>query len=167
MRIALRHKQSHLTLDVQIEGNTFHVGIDGTEHTVQLIYRDDVTLVLALDGQQYRCDVACAGRDRLIAIRGEIYHFVPESGGPAAHVVTTVTVPEITAPVPGRVLEVLVAPGDHVMAGDGLVVLDAMKMENRVLAEAAATVSEVRVTAGDMVDGAQVLVVLQYDEPAR
>ena len=54
-------------------------------------------------------------------------------------------------------------PGDHVAAGDTLLILEAMKMETRLTAEAAASVAEVRVAAGDMVDGGQVLVVLTYD----
>jgi len=65
--------------------------------------------------------------------------------------------------MPGKVLEVLVQPGDRVEIGDGLLILEAMKMENRLIAEAAATVAEVKVAAGDMVEGGRVLVVLTYD----
>jgi len=71
-------------------------------------------------------------------------------------------VPEVTAPMPGRVLEVLVQPGAHVAAGDGLVIMEAMKMENGLVAEAAGTVGEVQVAVGDMVDAGQVLIVLSY-----
>ncbi|MCX6097574.1 MAG: acetyl-CoA carboxylase biotin carboxyl carrier protein subunit [Caldiserica bacterium] len=49
------------------------------------------------------------------------------------------------------------------MAGDGLVILEAMKMENRLVAEAARSVAEVCISSGDMVDGSQVLIVLAYD----
>jgi glutaconyl-CoA/methylmalonyl-CoA decarboxylase subunit gamma len=59
----------------------------------------------------------------------------------------------IKSPMPGRVVKVLVAKGDAVAAGGGLVVLEAMKMENEVKAKVAGTVAEVHVTAGATVEG--------------
>jgi biotin carboxyl carrier protein len=64
--------------------------------------------------------------------------------------------------MPGKVLQVFVRPGDVIASGDPLLILEAMKMENRLTADAAATVQEVRVAPGAMVDGGQVLVVLDY-----
>jgi len=63
-----------------------------------------------------------------------------------------------TSPMPGAVLEVRVAAGDHVEAGATLVVVEAMKMEHPVRALAAGTVDAVHVAAGDAVDaGAELL----------
>jgi biotin carboxyl carrier protein len=56
------------------------------------------------------------------------------------------------SPMPGRVVKVLVVEGDAVQAGQGLVVLEAMKMENEVRARAAGTVAEVHVLAGTAVE---------------
>ena len=58
---------------------------------------------------------------------------------------------EIQAPMPGLVLRVLVAPGDAVEAGQGVVVLEAMKMENELTAPAAGTVAAVHAAPGDAV----------------
>ena len=66
----------------------------------------------------------------------------------------------IKSPMPGRVVKVLVAKGDSVSAGQGLVVLEAMKMENEVRARAGGTVAEVHVTAGAAVEGNAKLVTL-------
>jgi propionyl-CoA carboxylase alpha chain len=66
-----------------------------------------------------------------------------------------------TAPVPGRIVAVQVAPGDGVIEGQVLVVLEAMKMEHSIRAASASTVAEVRVQVGDQVDARQVLVVLE------
>ena len=63
-------------------------------------------------------------------------------------------------PVPGTVTMVQVAPGDQVSAGDCLVVLEAMKMEHRILADADGVVAEVRVAVGESVDAHTVVVVL-------
>ncbi len=59
----------------------------------------------------------------------------------------------VRSPMPGRVVKVLVTEGDSVEAGQGLVVLEAMKMENEVRARAAGTVGEVHVVAGSTVEG--------------
>ena len=59
----------------------------------------------------------------------------------------------IKSPMPGRVVKVLVAKGDSVSAGQGLIVLEAMKMENEVRARGAAKVVEVHVAPGAAVEG--------------
>jgi glutaconyl-CoA/methylmalonyl-CoA decarboxylase subunit gamma len=66
----------------------------------------------------------------------------------------------IKSPMPGRVVKVLVAKGDAVQVGHGLVVLEAMKMENEVRAKVAGTVAEVHVIAGATVEGNAKLVTL-------
>ena len=58
---------------------------------------------------------------------------------------------EVTAPMPGLVLRVLVEPGQAVEAGQGVAVLEAMKMENELTAPAAGTVAAVHAAAGDAV----------------
>jgi propionyl-CoA carboxylase alpha chain len=63
-----------------------------------------------------------------------------------------------TAPVPGRVVAVNVVPGDSVVAGQVLVVMEAMKMEHKITAAANATIAEVRCAVGNQVDARQVLV---------
>jgi 3-methylcrotonyl-CoA carboxylase alpha subunit len=166
MRIGLRHKQHHIALDVHPDAGTYRVTVDGTEHVAAAHYLDEATLVLVVDGRRYRVDLARAGAERWVAIGGEVYTFVPESGA-APHGVALLAPPEIIAPMPGKVLQVLVQPGDQVVPGDGLLILEAMKMENRLVAEAAGTVREVRIVAGDMVEGGQVLVVLAYDTEAQ
>jgi biotin carboxyl carrier protein len=66
----------------------------------------------------------------------------------------------VKSPMPGRVVKVLVAKGDSVTVGQGLVVLEAMKMENEVRARAAGTVAEVHVASGAAVEGNAKLVTL-------
>ncbi|HEX3620737.1 MAG TPA: biotin carboxylase N-terminal domain-containing protein [Acidimicrobiales bacterium] len=67
----------------------------------------------------------------------------------------------VTAPMQGTIIEVLVAVGDTVVAGQAVCVLEAMKMENQVDAERAGTVTEVRVAAGDNVGAGDVLAVVE------
>jgi 3-methylcrotonyl-CoA carboxylase alpha subunit len=162
MRIQLRYKQSHLLVEAHSEGAAYRVNVDGEEHVVEAHILDDTNVVLVVDGQRHRVAMTRDGRERQVAVKGEVYTFSAESGT-ATESVASVASPEVTAPMPGKVLQVLVRPGDPVESGDGLLLLEAMKMESRLTAEAAGTVAEVRVAAGDMVVGGQVLVVLSYD----
>ena len=68
-----------------------------------------------------------------------------------------------STPVPGTVTVVEVAPGDRVTAGQTLVVLEAMKMEHRITADADGVVTEVLVEPGQSVDAHQVVAVLEAD----
>jgi propionyl-CoA carboxylase alpha chain len=67
------------------------------------------------------------------------------------------------APMPGGVVRVAVSMGDAVVAGQLLVVLEAMKMEHAVHAAAAGTVASVTVAEGDQVETGRVLVVIEAD----
>jgi biotin carboxyl carrier protein len=66
-----------------------------------------------------------------------------------------------TTPVPGTVTHVAVAVGDEVEAGAALVVLEAMKMEHTIRADAAGTVTEIHVSVGQSVDAHTVVATLE------
>jgi biotin carboxyl carrier protein len=66
----------------------------------------------------------------------------------------------VVAPMPGRVVKLLVSTGEQVAARQGLVVVEAMKMENELRAPRAGTVTEVAVAAGASVDAGTLLVVV-------
>lgn len=67
----------------------------------------------------------------------------------------------VVSPMPGNILKVHVAPGQNVKEGDILVILEAMKMENEIVAPKAGKVSQVLVYAGSRVDTDAPLVVIR------
>jgi biotin carboxyl carrier protein len=67
----------------------------------------------------------------------------------------------VTAPMPGKVVRVLVKPGDAVVARQGVVVVEAMKMENELRSPRAGTVAEVKAVEGTSVDAGAALVVIE------
>ena len=67
----------------------------------------------------------------------------------------------IKAPMPGMVLKILVSPGQQINKGDGLVILEAMKMENILKATTAATVKAIRVNERTAVEKGAVLIELE------
>ena len=119
--------------------------LDGRSHEVALEPHAGGT-ALYVDGQLVRTTPGDAarrfGRDRSGT----------GANGPA----------RIVAPMPGRVVKVLVKPGDQVAARQPLVVVEAMKMENELRAPGPGTVAEVTVAPGASVEANAVLVVMTY-----
>ena len=83
----------------------------------------------------------------------------PAAAAPAAPVVTGAG-EAVNAPMPGNILKVNVTAGQAVKAGTVLVVLEAMKMENEIMAPKAGTVTQVLVSKGSTVDTGAPLVVI-------
>lgn len=112
----------------------------------------------------YRCvRTACAGEETIAV--GARQHRVAVSDprslrgrrrGPGAANGTL----QIKASMPGRIARVLVEPGQTVTAQQGIVVIEAMKMQNELKTARDGRVAEVRVAAGDKVASGQVLAVI-------
>jgi biotin carboxyl carrier protein len=76
--------------------------------------------------------------------------------GPAHHASQ-----QVRAPMPGKIVRVLVSAGESVQEGQGLVVVEAMKMQNEMKSLVAGRVTEVRAQAGATVKAGEVLVVIE------
>ncbi|MEO8601279.1 MAG: biotin/lipoyl-containing protein [bacterium] len=123
---------------------------------------DACTVLIVIEGRQHLAHVIRIGDATHVWIAGQVYILTPNTAADATHA-GALAPPQIVAPMPGKILQVLVQPGDKVGEGDGLAIVEAMKMEHRITAAAAATVRAVHVVAGQMVDGGVVLVELDYD----
>lgn len=67
---------------------------------------------------------------------------------------------KVEAPMPGNILDVKVKAGDRVKEGDIIVILEAMKMENEILAPCGGTVADIRVQKGSSVDSGALIAVI-------
>jgi len=117
----------------------------------------DGTWVLMVDNQRVRGQVVADGDMRYLHVDGktltltavdERVHRRKQSGSAG----------DLTAQMPGQVVDVLVSAGDAVTAGQTLVILEAMKMEIRVSAPTDGSVQGVFVTQGDVIERGQKLV---------
>jgi acetyl-CoA/propionyl-CoA carboxylase biotin carboxyl carrier protein len=115
-----------------------------------------------VDGRRYQVkvwvpDVAPVA----VAVAGAARPTRPRpSAGSAGHSGGGAGSGQVTVPMQGTIVKVLVAVGDAVEVGQAVTVLEAMKMENNIVAEAAGTVTEVRVKPGDAVGAGDVVVVI-------
>jgi biotin carboxyl carrier protein len=70
----------------------------------------------------------------------------------------------ITASMPGRVVKILVEPGDKVQQGQGVLILEAMKMENEIKAPKDGVVSSISVREGESVESGAMMAEISDDE---
>ena len=122
----------------------YSILIGGVSHVADVVDRDGACVV-EVDGEQYE-----------INVEEQTRHIIRTRGGAGAGAGSRT----LTAPLPGKISRVAVQPGDAVGAGDILLVIEAMKMENEFRAAAAGTVAEVRVAAGQAVNAGDVLIVM-------
>lgn len=88
--------------------------------------------------------------------RGEAYSDEEQSGAASKEEAGT-----ITAPMPGKLISLKVKVGDKVQASTLVAILEAMKMENEILAGVTGTVKEIKARAGEAVEGGKVLMVIE------
>jgi biotin carboxyl carrier protein len=149
----------------------FTVTIKGNSRTVDASWIDADTLSL-IDGdvaREIRLHERSGDNALGVEIRGVLYEAVlfPGDANRGQSVSTTrsgqtppdrVSTVSIKAPMPGRVVRVLVAVGDHVGARQPVVVVEAMKMENELRSPRDGTVKQILVTPGTAVEAGAVLV---------
>lgn len=152
------------TRDIEVQGD--RVLVDGTPHTASLRAVPGTPLrILELDGTTALLPVEGAGKGRwTIHSGGEAHHFevLDErtahirslvGAGVAAHGPA-----QVKAPMPGLVVRVLVRSGQSVTEGEGLLVLEAMKMENELKSAGPGTVDRILVSAGQAVEKGALLI---------
>jgi biotin carboxyl carrier protein len=158
----------------------FRVTVDGEAHVLDVAETGEfglslLEIVLSSDGRTPEEDTAArsrelqvvpgAARDQLlvtlggrlavVTVNGRRRHRTMD-GGVHGHGDVS-----ITAPMPGRVVRLLAAPGDEVLARQGIVVVEAMKMENELRAPRAGRVKEIAVSPGTSVEAGRILAVIE------
>ncbi len=119
-------------------------------------------------------------KNYIVTVNGNTYDVTVQEGGNISSIVSStkaVTVPKVTnsvsntnqgaqgnikveAPMAGKILDVKTSVGKNVKKGDVLVILEAMKMENEIVAPQDGVVASINVTSGDLVEISKVLVTL-------
>jgi biotin carboxyl carrier protein len=166
----------------------FSVHVDGTRFTVEIEEAPAGRVQVRLDGEplavdsrlgageagslligatSYAVDVMEEGGELRVVVDGDAFQVrVDPALGPrrAGDAAGAERGQRLVAPMPGRVMAVLVEVGQQVEPGAGLVVLEAMKMENEFRATAAGVVTELPVTPGQAVNAGDLLAVIAPDE---
>ena len=163
MELVVKQSGRERTVLVEESAGGFRVTVDGTSYDVDVAQAGPTVRSLLIDGVQTEVGLhrmkggnyEVTGPDGLqsvevldpLTLLAEKAH---DAGGGA-------TANQVVAYMPGRVVDLLVAEGDQVEAGQGVLVLEAMKMENEIQAERSGIIERFLVTNGQAVEGGDVL----------
>lgn len=167
MRWVVRGSTSSQEVEVERSADGFEVTIDGNRHSVDMICLDGAVASLRFpaDGRSFHITYQHDhNRHWRVGVGDREFHFEvltpveaidvtasAEADGPSA----------LEAPIPGKVVAVNAVVGDEVEAGQALVVLEAMKMENELISEQGGRIAAIHASPGDTVEAGTVLVELE------
>ncbi|MGE0547282.1 MAG: biotin/lipoyl-containing protein [Kofleriaceae bacterium] len=157
-----------VVVDGPLPDGRFRVTIDGSERLVDGRAVHPGTWSLVLDGRNFVVDLDRRGKSDgsiaasvgssnvMLTVEDALHKRLASAASPRA----AARGESIRAPIAGKVVKVFVAPGDQVTPGTAVIVLEAMKMENELVAERGGTVAAVTKTAGQAVDTGDLLIEL-------
>lgn len=164
MQLVSRVGEKTETITVERHQGQYIVEIGGVRHEVDTRALGPWVLSLLVCGQSHEVavfrqgdghyKVDWRGRSFAVELVDPLTHLAESARGDVGKLGKRT----VKAYMPGRVVEVRVQPGDRVEAGQPLVVLEAMKMQNEIQAESGGVVSRLFVTAGEAVEGGDPLV---------
>ena len=126
---------------VEVAANTFSVLINGESYEVRIAPKPDGTLIVSTSTEEFVCEVADPR-----AWRGRRHGTVEAEGRQ-----------QISAPMPGKVVRVLVNEGNPVEVGQGIIVVEAMKMQNEIRSPKSGRVEKILVKEGQAVNAGDIL----------
>jgi biotin carboxyl carrier protein len=152
-------------IELEREAAGWRVTLDGQPVVVDVVEIAPNTLSILLNGQSIEIMVTPSPGDKLNLQTGS-QEFIAEVidprtwGGRRHGNVEAEGRQQIVAPMPGKVVRLLVQAGDHVEAGQGLLVVEAMKMQNEIRSPKSGTVERVLAREGQPVNAGEVLCVV-------
>ncbi|HXG50855.1 MAG TPA: biotin/lipoyl-containing protein [candidate division Zixibacteria bacterium] len=162
-------KLADQTYTVEIEEigkSVYRIAVDGNEFLVDGKKTGRTNYSLIVDNRSFEVEVDNTEDEYRVLVDGRTYrvHLVDERRvrlGDSQSGIQPQGRQQVSVPMPGKVIAVLVGEGEAVEKGQGLVIVEAMKMENEVRSPIAGEIKEIRVKAGDTVEAGAVLVVVE------
>lgn len=163
----LRGQKEHAPIDVEPLGDRrFAVTFNGKRHEIDALTLDHGAVSMIVDGESYGMEFEEVGDEVHVLARGQIVRIdvaderrLRMRAASAAFSVEGKQI--ITAPMPGKLVKVLVKVGDEVKEGQGLVVVEAMKMENELKSPKAGKVTELFAQEGSAVENNAKLIAVE------
>jgi biotin carboxyl carrier protein len=156
-------RERAVVVDGPLADGRFRIAIDGAEQLVDARALRPGTWSLVIAGKSYVVDLdhrrtgiaaSVGASEAMLQVEDAMHRRLASAAGTRS----TARGEAIRAPIAGKVVKVLVAVGDQVAPGSAVIVLEAMKMENELIAERGGTVSAIHKAAGQAVDTGDPLV---------
>jgi len=168
MQLDIQERDRRYRVDCQRDGDFHRFTLEDEEgKRCRIEAQDATTILLRLDGRLVRARYARKDQDLWVQIGAVISRFRIVEEGDEDEAVAGGGSPVVRAPMPGKVLAVLVEEGQSVELGQPVIRVEAMKMEVELPAQVAGTVETIHAAAGEMVDPEAPLVTLTPAEPSE
>ena len=156
-------KEARITVE-EVGVARYKVTIDGQEHLVDAHQVQSSVWSVLYGADSFEVDVQGREEDHEVLISGDCYKFSLMNEQRKALLRTAgkggAGKAMVTSPMPGKVVKILVAAGEEVTADQGVIVVEAMKMENELKSAVTGKVKEIFVKEGEVVEsGAKLLFV--------
>jgi biotin carboxyl carrier protein len=159
--------ERNYTVEIEeIDKSVYRISVDGNEFMVDGKKTGRTNFSLIVDNRSFEIEVDHKGDEYRVLVDGRSYRVnlmderrVRTSG--AVEAAGMQGRQAVSVPMPGKVIAVLVAEGDTVEKGQGLVIVEAMKMENEVRSPIAGEVKAIKVTQGETVEGGATLLIVE------
>ncbi len=152
--------QNEVHID-RISATDFRVGLNGRFSRVELLAREGEQLVLRVGERVEHLVVSGRDTSRTVAWRDQVLEFQIQDprrlGKGNSAVLAAQGIAQVKAQMPGKVVAVLKSPGDDVEIGEGLAIVESMKMQNELKSPKAGTVTLCNVAVDAAIDGGQLL----------
>ncbi|HVH80541.1 MAG TPA: acetyl/propionyl/methylcrotonyl-CoA carboxylase subunit alpha [Stellaceae bacterium] len=157
--LVFQYGEELLSIEATAMADGWQLRIGERQYRAAASFAADGAAVLTIDGAQSRAVVLDHGDDVAVFIDGAgwLLKRVDPLAPPAG---ADTHAGRLSAPMPGRVVQLLVAAGDHVSRGQPLIVIEAMKMEHTIAAPRDGTIEAVRYAVGDLVEEGAELIAL-------
>jgi biotin carboxyl carrier protein len=155
------------TVEIEENGKSvYRISVDGNEFLVDGKKTGRTNFSLIVDNRSFEIEVDNTDDEYRVLVDGRNYriHLVDERRVRVGAVQSGLQLQGrqmVSVPMPGKIIAVLVAIGDAVEMGQGLVIVEAMKMENEVRSPISGEVKEIKVKPGDTVEGGALLVIVE------
>ena len=151
-------------ITLEKEEGQLQAEIDGNTVPVDFVKLENNLYSLLVDGKSMTVGVVRKGRKLQVFIDGDLYELEAVSEREqrkTSHIISGVQ--EIKSPMPSRVVKILKGEGDEVAADEGVIVVEAMKMESELKSPIAGQIKNVMVKEGDAVESGTVLLVVSSE----
>jgi biotin carboxyl carrier protein len=164
MKLEIEIGESTRTIDIDEDAGRFRLEIDGRTVEGDVLRPEPGTYTFYVGGRVVEAHVSEGIGDALrVQVGGDVTEVRVVNRRRRAHGADAGAegLQTLVAPMPGKIVAILAGAGASVERGQGVVVVEAMKMQNEVKAPKEGTVAEVRVKVGDAVTAGQVLAVVE------
>jgi biotin carboxyl carrier protein len=151
-------------INLEKDDHQFQMEIDSNSIPVDFEKIENNLYSILINGQSKKIGVLKKGKKLQVFLDGDLYELEAVSEREQRKTSQIATgVQEIKSPMPSRVVKILKGEGDEVAAEEGIIVVEAMKMESELKTPIAGIIKEIMVKEGDAVESGTVLLIVSSE----